>query len=190
MKYSGENMEKGKVIIVAGNKRSGKTTLAMKLHKEYNYNYYNFDMLLDVIEGTFTELNDGDEKKYIKLLENMVERSLKDAENYGVNSVYDYIFEPEHLKDFKYRDKVQIIFLANLDANENNIREDFKKYSKPFDWPSYVSPSDIERNVLWILNKNKTLIQECENYNFRLINTSRGEVRDRILEEICVELNK
>lgn len=183
-------MKKGKVIIIAGNKRAGKTTLAMKLHNEYNYNYYNFDMILDVLEETFVDLNDGNDKKYIKLLENMVKKSLKDAENYGVNSVYDYIFNPSDFENFKYINNVQIIFLANLDANESNIREDFKIYSKPFDWPSYVSEDDIERNVRWILNKNKSLIEECKKYNFRLINTSRESNRDEIINKVCAELNK
>ncbi len=183
-------MKNGKVIIIAGNKRAGKTTLAMILHKEYNYNYYNFDMLLDALEETFVDLNDGEDTKYVRLLENMVERTLKDAQNYGVNSVYDYIFEPTQLKDFKYKDKVEIIFLANLDANENNIREDFKKYSKSFDWPSYVSDSDIDRNAKWILSKNNTLIQECKKYNFRLVNTSRGKRREDILKKVCSDLNK
>lgn len=183
-------MKNGKVIIISGNKRTGKTTLAMKLHNEYNYNYYNFDMLLDTLEETFTDLNDGDDKKYIKLLESMVARSLKDATNYGVNTVYDYIFEPKDLNEFKYRDKVGIIFLANLDADENNIREDFKTYSKPFDWPSYVSNKDIERNVKWILNRNKLLIDDCKKYSFKLINTSRGKKRDEILNKICLDLDK
>lgn len=35
-------MIKGKVIIVVGNKRAGKTTLTTMLHDKYNY--YNFDM--------------------------------------------------------------------------------------------------------------------------------------------------
>ena len=34
-------MKKGKVIIIGGNKRSGKTTLTMKLHDKYNFNLIN-----------------------------------------------------------------------------------------------------------------------------------------------------
>lgn len=183
-------MKKGKVVIVAGNKRAGKTTLALKLHDKYNYIYYNFDMLLDVLEDTFTNLNDGNDDKYIKLLEGMVEKSLKDAENYGINFVYDYIFTPNQLKNFKYKNDVSIVFLANLDANENNIREDFKTYSKSFDWPAYVSHEDIERNVKWILSTNKMLVEECNKYGFKLVNTSRKNRRDEILNKLSDDLNK
>ncbi len=61
-------MTKGKVIIVAGNKRAGKTTLTIMLHDKYNYNYNNFDMLLDSIEASFPVLNDHNDDKYISLL--------------------------------------------------------------------------------------------------------------------------
>lgn len=37
----------GKVVILTGNKRVGKTTLANKLNKEYNFNHINMDQILD-----------------------------------------------------------------------------------------------------------------------------------------------
>lgn len=178
-------MAEGKVVIIAGNKRAGKTTLTMMLHEKYNYNYYNFDMLLDSLEETFPVLQDGSEDKYILLLEEMVKRSLKDANNYGVSTVYEYIFTPEQLNSFKYKDQVQIYFLANLDLTEDNIREDMVKYSKSFDWPSYASDEDIERNVRTIMKKNEELTEYCSKYNFKLINTSRGENRKKVLTELA-----
>ncbi|MDE6292543.1 MAG: hypothetical protein K2L98_02555 [Bacilli bacterium] len=181
-------MKSGKVIIIGGNKRAGKTTLSLKLHKNYQFNYYNFDMLLDSLEESLPILNDKDDSKYIALLESMVKRSLLDAENYGINSVYEYIFTPENLANFKYRNDVQIIFLANLDANIDNIASDLKTYSQKFDWPSYVSDEDINRNIKWILNQNEELITECKEYGFNLINTSRGENRDKIINNIINNL--
>ena len=59
----------GKIIIIGGNKRSGKSTLARLLQKQYNFNYINFDTLLDSLESSFDDLNDGNDDKYIKLLE-------------------------------------------------------------------------------------------------------------------------
>ena len=60
-------MEKGKIIIIGGNKRAGKTTLSIKLHKELGFNYYNFDSITDAKEEVHTNL-EGDHY-YIKLLE-------------------------------------------------------------------------------------------------------------------------
>ena len=178
-------MNKGKVVIIAGNKRAGKTTLTMMLHDKYNYNYYNFDMLLDSLEESFTVLQDHNDDKYIALLNEMVKRSLDDANNYGVSTVYEYIFTPEQLMNFKYKEQVQIYFLANLDITEENIREDMKKYSKSFDWPSYVSDEDIERNVKEIMGKNEILKKDCLKYGFELINTSRGDNRNKVLNELA-----
>ena len=181
-------MKKGKVIIIGGNKRAGKTTLTMKLHNKYNFNYYNFDMLLDSLEETFEVLNDHNDDKYIKLLEEMVKRSLDDANNYGVSTIFEYIFSPEQLKDFKYKKQVDIYFLANLDANVDNIESDMKKYSKKYDWPSFVSERDIKRNVDYILEHNEILQDQCKEYKFKLINTSRGENRDKVINELIKEI--
>ena len=183
-------MKKGKVIIIGGNKRAGKTTLTMLLHNKYNFNYYNYDMLLDSLEESFKELQDHNDDKYIKLLNEMVKRSLDDANNYGVSTVYEYIFTPEQLNEFKYKDDVDIYFLANLDITEENIREDMKNYSKSFDWPSYASEEDIERNVKEIINKNIILKEQCEEYKYKLINTSRGDNRDRILNNLADLINE
>ena len=172
----------GKVVILAGNKRAGKSTLALLLHKKYNYNYINFDYLLDSIESTFSELEDGNDDKYIKLLEEMVKRSLEDSNNYNISTVYDYIFTPKQLSDFKYRNDVEIYFLANLDANGLNIKEDLINYSKKFDWPSTATDMDLERNIKFILNTNISLIEETKKYNFKLINTSREDSRDKIIK--------
>ena len=179
-----------KVVILGGNKRAGKTTLTMKLHNEYNFNYYNFDMLLDSLEESFKVLQDQNDDKYVKLLDEMVKRSLDDAKNYNVSTVYEYIFTPEQLDKFNYKDQVEIYFLANLDAREDNIREDFKKYSKEYDWPSYVSKEDIERNVKEILEMNEKLKARCKKYNFNLINTSREDNRDKVLNELVDKIVK
>lgn len=178
-------MKQGKVVIIAGNKRSGKTTLSMKLHQKYNFNYYNFDMLLDSLEESFKSLEDGNDDKYITLLNEMVKRSLEDAKNYGVNTVYEYIFTPKQLSQLEYKNDVEIYFLANLDANETNIKEDMKKYSNSFDWPTYASNEDIKRNIKWILEENELLKIECPKYGFNLINTSREDKRESILDKLA-----
>lgn len=105
-------MKNGKVVIIAGNKRAGKTTLTMKLHQKYNFNYYNFDMLLDSLEESFRVLQDHNDDKYVTLLNEMVKRSLDDAKNYGVSTIYEYIFTPKQLSMLEYKDKVEIYFFS------------------------------------------------------------------------------
>ncbi len=180
----------GKVIIIGGNKRAGKTTLSNLLHNKYNFNQYNFDMLLDSIETTFEDLDDGNDDKYIELLDNMINRSLEDAKNYGINTLYEYIFTPKQILKLKNINNVKTYFLANLDANENNIESDMMKYSKTYDWPTTATKEDIKRNINYILERNKLLKEECEKYNFRLVNTSREDNRNKILNDLVEEIMK
>lgn len=127
----------------------------------------------------------------MKLLTEMTSFALEFAENYGVNTVFEFIdFTPELMSNFKYKDKVEIYYLANLEATEENIREDMRQYSKSYDWPSYCSSEDIERNVKFILNYNKELIEECNKYGFELINTSRGENREQILNNLVERITQ
>lgn len=180
----------GKVIIIGGNKRAGKTTLSNLLHKKYNFNQYNFDMILDSLEITFKDLEDGNDDKYIELLDNMINRSLEDAKNYGINTLYEYIFTPKQISKLKNKNNIKIYFLANLDANEDNIESDMMKYSKSYDWPVTTTKEDVKRNINYILERNELLKEECKKYNFRLVNTSREDNRNKILNDLVEETMK
>ncbi len=178
----------GRVILISGNKRAGKTTLSVKLQKEAGFNYYNFDNIMDAIEDEFN-VDCNDENHYISFLESFVEFILEHAKNYGINSVIDTIYYmPNDLENFKYKNDIEVYYLANLDATIENIKPDFKKYSKVFDWPSYVSDEDIERNVNFMLKQNELLKKECKKYGYRLINTSRGENREKIINKVFNEI--
>lgn len=182
-------MKKGKIVIISGNKRAGKTTLTMKLHQKLGFNFYNFDSITDSLEEVHTNL-EGD-PYYIKFLEEMVGYALEFAKNYGISSVFEYIdFTPELMKSFKYINQVEIYYLANLDATIDNIRDDLKKYSKPYDWPSYCSEEDLERNIKFILSTNEKLIKDCKKYNFKLINTKRAKEREKVLNDLTKIIGK
>ena len=184
-------MEKGKVVVISGNKRAGKTTLSVKLHKEAGYNFYNFDAITDAIDEGIYEPKVHQDTYYWKFFEEMVESSLSLAENYGINTVIDTIeFMPYLMKDFKYLDKIEVYYLANLDATIDNVKMDMLTYSKPYDWPSYASEADINRNVNFILNRNEYLKEECEKYGFRLINTSRADNRLEIINNTFKEITE
>lgn len=65
-----------------------------------------------------------------------------------------------------------------------------KKYSKPFDWPAYCSKEDVERNVKFILKFNEELVNECKKYGFNLINTKRGEERNKVINELAKQISE
>ena len=64
------------------------------------------------------------------------------------------------------------------------------KYSNEYDWPSNASEEDFKRNIKWILNRNELLKEECEKYNFRLVNTSRADNRNHIINKLFKEIVK
>ena len=139
---------------------------------------------MDATEDIF-DVDCNDEEHYMKFLEEYISFCLDQANNYGISTVIDTIYYmPSDLVSFKYINDIEVYYLSNLDAREDNIREDFKKYSAPYDWPSYASKDDIERNVKFLLDQNNLLIKECQKYNYKLFNTSRGEKRSKNLDMI------
>lgn len=179
-------MKKGKVVLIGGSKRAGKTTLAMMLHKIAGFNYLNFDHLEDAIDTGINKIDGwNDEDYFIEFLEQMINYSLEDAENYGINTVLDtYMYNPELLAKLKNKDKIEIYYLACLDCSKEELRVNLKKYSEPYDWPSYCTKEQFENNIEDILARNELLKEECPKYNMELINTSHGEERNRILNEL------
>lgn len=183
-------MLKGKVILIGGSKRAGKTTLTMLLHKKHRFNYLNFDHLEDAIDCGINKTNSWNDGEYFKgFLEEMIDYSLEDAKNYGVNTVIDtYMYNPDVLNSLRNKKDIDIYFLACLDRSEEELREDLKKYSASFDWPSYCTEEQFENNIKDIVARNEFLVEECKKYNMKLINTSNGEKRAEILNNLADEI--
>ena len=178
-------MNKGKVVIIGGNKRAGKSTLGRLLQTKYGYNYYNMDHITNSVDATWFEdglpLND-----YFPFMESLIEYALTDASRHGINSVFEFIYSPEVYNKLKSKDNLEFYYLANLDLNENNIRDILIKYSKDYEYSSRIE--DVERNVKVILDLNNKLLDECKKCNSKLINTSYGTKRDEIINDLALEI--
>jgi len=80
----------GKVVIISGTKRAGKTSLSVLLHKKYGFNYLCFDQLEDAIEEKINRSEDCfDGTYFFDYFEKMVDFSLENANNYDINIVLD-----------------------------------------------------------------------------------------------------
>ena len=86
----------------------------------------------------------------------------------------------------KIGDKVEIIYLADLDLNESNFKDVLIGFSKPYEYSA--NEADVERNKPIILGLNERLIKECKEYNARCVNTSFGENRDKVINELYNEI--
>ena len=177
----------GKVVILTGNKRAGKTTLANKLNKEYNFTHINMDQILDAVDYVCDEKNIPHFIDSYSFLEKLVDFAWQNARNYGENTVIEYIFKISDVK--RLQEKYDIdVYAIYTDTDEENLRKILKKYSKEFDWPILVGDDDFNRNIKEILELNKKLKKECINSKIKLIDTSYGKNREVIINNLSKEI--
>ncbi len=180
-------MKRGKVVVLCGNKRAGKTTLANKLHKEYNFTHLNMDQILDAVDYVCDQRKIDHFIDCYDFFEKLVDFAIENAINYGENTVIEYIFKISDIK--KLQEKYDIdAYALYTNTDEENLRKILKEYSKDYDWPSYVGEVDFNRNIREILELNKKLKEECKNSKVKLIDTSYGKDRDVIIQKLSQEI--
>lgn len=179
----------GKVVILTGNKRAGKTTLANKLNKEYNFTHLNMDQILDAVDYVCDKKNLKHFIDCYDFLEKLVAFAVDNAKNYGENTVIEYIFKISDVKKIQKKYNV-LAYALYTDTDEKNLRKILKKYSKEFDWPILVGENDFNRNIKEILDLNERLKEECMNSKIKLIDTSYGKNRDVIIDNLSKEIGK
>mgnify|MGYP004665902297 FL=1 len=179
----------GKVVILTGNKRAGKTTLANKLNKEYNFTHLNMDQILDAVDYVCDKKNLKHFIDCYDFLEKLVAFAVDNAKNYGENTVIEYIFKISDVKKIQKKYNV-LAYALYTDTDEKNLRKILKEYSKEFDWPILVGENDFNRNIKEILDLNERLKEECMNSKIKLIDTSYGKNRDVIIDKLSKEIGK
>ena len=181
----------GKVVVLGGNARSGKSTLAFMLVKK-GFSRISFDNLFDAIENSLNVNMDelGDKVKF-KLFKNVVEKSLEESKNEDTNIVIDmYDFLPKDINKLKNKDEIEIYFLVYPSCNKEQIKYNVKNYSKPTDWIAQVDEDYLDSCIERFDKRNKLLVKECEKYNMQLIDTKSGKDRNIVLKELLNKICK
>ena len=174
----------GKVMLLGGCPRTGKTTLSVKLVKSgKGFSKISGDYLGEAVDVGLKEHEKISVNKFefIKLL---LEKLLYDAEVYGINSIFDYCsydFTPEDIEKLEFKNKLEIYFFGFPDISVSEIRYNIKYYAKYADWISHVSDDYIEEVAKKIYAHNIVLKQQCEKYGYRFVNTGVGVEREAIL---------
>ncbi len=123
----------GKVVVLGGNARSGKSTLSFMLVNK-GFSRISFDNLEDVITNSFNIEELSDEIKF-KLFENYINVSLDEAKNENTNIVIDmYDYLPEDINKLARKDEIECYFLAYPNCSKEAIKYNVIHYSKPTDW--------------------------------------------------------
>jgi len=178
----------GKVVILGGNARSGKSTLSFMLVKN-GFSRISFDNIHEIVRNSFDiDINELSEEKKFKLFENVVNLSLDESNNEDTNIVIDmYDYLPDDIKKLKRKEELEVYFLAYPNCSKEQIKYNLKTYSKPTDWIAQVNENYLNSCVDRFFDRNQMLVKECKKYNMNLIDTKDGEERNKILSKL---LNK
>lgn len=179
----------GKVVVLGGNARSGKTTLAYELQR-HGYNRISFDLLNTYIEkGLDIKFDDLSEKEKFNYFETIVNEAINEANNEDINIVIDmYDYLPNHIDQLKNKDKIEVYFLAYPNCTKEEIKYNIVHYAKPTDWIAQVNEEYLNSCVERFYEKNKILIEKCNQYNMNLIDTKSGNERKDVLEELLSKI--
>ncbi|MDE6142105.1 MAG: ATP-binding protein [Bacilli bacterium] len=181
----------GKVIILGGNARSGKSTLAYRLVKS-GFNRISFDNIYSAMKnGLQIDMDDVSEEKQFAFFESIVDKCIDEAELENINSVIDmYDFMPKDIDGLKNKDKVSSYFLAYPNVSKETIKYNVVHYAKPSDWISQVDEDYLNLCVERFYERNIILVEQCAKYNQTLIDTKSGKDRDNILNNLFDEITK
>lgn len=180
----------GKVVILGGNARSGKSTLANRLTKK-GFSKISFDNLYhDLEEGLKIKIEDFPYELQFSFFESIVNTALKEIEIEDINIVIDmYDFMPSDIEKLKNKEKLEVYFLAYPNCSLEEIKYNVIHYAKPTDWIAQVEEEYLNSCVKRFYERNQILVKECEKYQMKLIDTMTGENRkvvlSQLLEIIC-----
>lgn len=179
----------GKVVILGGNARSGKSTLAYKLIK-CGFNRISFDDLYDSIEeGLNIRVDELSKDVQNKFFESIVNKALEEANNNDVNTVIDmFDFLPEDIDKLENKKNVEVYFLAYPDFSIDEIKYNVIHYAKSTDWIANVDDDYLDSCVKKFYERNELLVRECKKYDMKLIDTSTGEERYKVLDELLARI--
>ena len=181
----------GKVVILGGNARSGKSTLAFMLVKK-GFSRISFDNLFDAVENSLNVNMDelGNNVKF-KFLKNVVDKAVEESENENTNIVIDmYDYLPKDINKLKNKVNLEVYFLAYPSCNKEQIKYNVKHYSKPTDWIAQVDEDYLDSCVERFDKRNKLLVKECEKYKMQLIDTKSGKDRSVVLKNLLNQICK
>lgn len=190
MKIKGHNM---KNIIIGGTVRSGKSTLANKIAKKFNYSLCESDTIVNAFDEVFPELGivhnkpESAREKYKPFLFEILNgfyRSLKYLEIVTIFPGAQFL--PRHIAEYPKLDKYIVIFLGINDCTPEELVKKFRKWDKPSDWTFKESDEKLLKHAEKIINESIKLEIECKKYGFYYFNTfhDREKTFDEVLKLI------
>lgn len=172
-------MKKGNLIILAGSKRAGKTTVSNFLQK-LGYVTLNFDYLLDAYDNS---LKEHTKEMEFSFFNNTI--------NYGQNIVFDiYDFSPSKLKELDKFSNINLFILGYPKASIEEIEDCLITYGEEFEWNKQLNQDEIETKAKEIYNYNQILQKECEQEKIILFDVGTKNERQQNLQKLVEIITK
>jgi predicted ATPase len=184
-------MKQGKVVILGGTPRAGKTTLAVRLTR-HGFSRISFDQLSVALKKGFPEIIIEDQynqevcsKKKSAFFESIVESAVDDAKIYGLDTVIDmYDFTPEYISKLPFQKDIEVHFLAYPGMTVDEIRHYIKFFAEPSDWIAEVDDDYLNVVARRCFAVNEKLVEQCKKYGYELVDTKSGDKRKDALDDL------
>ena len=179
----------GKVVILGGNARSGKSTLAFWLVK-HGFSRISLDNIQKYLEdGLKIDFDSLTKEQKLSFFKTIVDTSWQESKNEGTNIVIDmYDFLPEDLEKIGLKDKNNIYYLIYPKCTKEEIKYNVVHYAKKTDWIAQVNSEYLNECVERFYKQNQIILEQCIKYNYKYVDTSSGSARNLILEELLQEI--
>ena len=194
-----------KNIILLGAPRSGKSTFAKMILKEYsNYNLIQEDVIssayMSALKGVEFEKEENrfKDKVNIQINMNFVNKMIKAMFDFSVlyepklNFILDTSgIELEEVSKYDPKNTIVLIFGYPDITPKQGVRNVLKHDTKE-DWTYIESESNIQKLFEVYIEKSKKYKKECKRLNLKFINTSykRKAVLNKLFDWVKVELEK
>lgn len=179
----------GKVVLLGGTPRAGKTTLAVRLAHS-GFNRVSLDELCDAIRTGLPDvvLEDWHDQracaeKLFPFFASLVESALSNAELHSISTVFDmYDFTPEYLSRLPRRAELEVYYLAYPGTPVEIIRHNIRHYAQLDDWIAQVDEDYLDVVAHRCFRFNELLVDQCREYGFELVDTGGAGERQPALD--------
>lgn len=179
----------GKVVILGGNARSGKSTLAFGLVR-HGFSRISLDNIQKYLEdGLKIDFDNLSKEQKLNFFKSIIDTALQESQNEETNIVIDMCdFLPEDLENIGIKDKKNIYYLIYPNCTKEQIKYNVVHYAKKTDWIAQVNQEYLNECVDRFYKQNQIILGQCVKYNYKYIDTSAGAARNTILEELLHEI--
>lgn len=204
-----------KSILIVGPSRSGKTTLAKRIHEIYGCFVISLDKLVAAFQGAYPQLDirlNWNRKKTTEQIAPFLGHFLGlfssgDGTAYELNlrahavkgnafvmegGYFDFEKITSILEEYgpeKLKDRFILIGLVQNKKTVADFVRDFKKYDTEDDWTYPFSEEELEEYVIQdAIPFNRAMAEYLEKYGFAIYDTSTE--RERVFDEIIETIGK